>query len=152
MSGEQGRPAFGPPGRTIGQRPPLRPPKLDPAPKPDVSLLRISDSERQEFVDQLSRHCAEGRLTLEELDERIAAAWAARTQAELAPLAADLPLLAPAKKPEPDFKAWLADGKALLMALPSRLLIAGAAGVALVLILLVALVAAPFGGHGFNPH
>jgi hypothetical protein len=88
---------------------------------------------------------------LGELDERIPVAWAARTRAELEPLAADLPALAPAKKLEPDLKAWLADGKALLLTLPSRLLIAGATGLALIVILLVALVAAPFGGHGFDP-
>src|ERR1700742_4302726 len=47
----------------------------------DPAQLRISDGDRQEFVEQLTRHCAEGRLTFEELDERVASAWSARTQA-----------------------------------------------------------------------
>jgi hypothetical protein len=117
------------------------------AAKLDAVLLRISDQDRQEFVDQLTRHCADGRLSFEELDERIAKAWAARTQADLRPLSADLPALAPLKGKEPDLKSWLADGKALLTAVPARMLVAGAAGLVLVFMLL-ALLAVPFGGDG----
>ena len=119
--------------------------------KADPALLRISDDDRQKFVDQLTRHCAEGRLTFEELDERISKAWEARTQADLRPLALDLPTLAPVKGKEPDLKSWLAEGKAMLMALPARALVAGAAGLMLVFMLL-ALLALPFGGDGGFRH
>ena len=52
---------------------------------------RASDAERDEVVSDLRAHAAEGRLTVEELDERIATALTATTRAELAPLLADLP-------------------------------------------------------------
>ena len=53
--------------------------------------LRIGDRERQEFVQALGEHHAAGRLTTAELDERIAAAWHARTQSDLDALVQDLP-------------------------------------------------------------
>ena len=52
---------------------------------------RASDAERDAIVSDLRAHAADGRLTVEELDERIAAALAAQTRAELVPLVADLP-------------------------------------------------------------
>jgi hypothetical protein len=52
---------------------------------------RASDAERDEVVSDLRAHAGEGRLTVEELDQRIATALAATTRAELAPLVADLP-------------------------------------------------------------
>ena len=52
---------------------------------------RASDAERELVVARLRDACAEGRLTVDELADRIAAAYAARTYAELDPLTADLP-------------------------------------------------------------
>jgi hypothetical protein len=52
---------------------------------------RASDAERDAVVAELRAHAAEGRLTVEELDERITAALAALTRAELARLLDDLP-------------------------------------------------------------
>jgi hypothetical protein len=54
-------------------------------------VTRASDSEREDTVVRLREAAAEGRLTVEELDERIDAAYAATTRAELEPLTADLP-------------------------------------------------------------
>jgi hypothetical protein len=54
-------------------------------------VTRASDSEREATVGRLRQAAAEGRLTVEELDERIDAAYAASTQADLEPLTADLP-------------------------------------------------------------
>jgi hypothetical protein len=54
-------------------------------------MTRASDAEREAVVARLRDAAAEGRLTVEELDERIDAAYAARTHAELEPLTADLP-------------------------------------------------------------
>lgn len=56
-----------------------------------VDQLRIADADREAAVAALGEHFAVGRLTKEEYDERCEAAWAARTQAELRPLFADLP-------------------------------------------------------------
>ena len=52
---------------------------------------RASDRERDSVVSDLRVHGGEGRLSVEELDQRIAAALAAPTRAELAKLVADLP-------------------------------------------------------------
>ena len=69
----------------------------------DGELIRVSDAERQRVVDELTRHCADGRLTLEEAEERMGEAWAARTRADLAAVLRDLPRSAPrrSRRPEP---------------------------------------------------
>ena len=61
--------------------------------------LRVSDAERETVADRLRAAVAEGRLTLDEGDERLAAAYAARTREELDPLTADLPEPPPAPTP-----------------------------------------------------
>ena len=53
--------------------------------------VRASDAERDEVAAVLSEALAQGRLTSTELAERIDAAYAAKTRAELVPLTADLP-------------------------------------------------------------
>jgi hypothetical protein len=60
--------------------------------------IRASDSDRERVADLLRRHCGEGRLTLDELGERLAEVYAARTLEALhdphGPLR-ELPALAP---------------------------------------------------------
>ena len=64
--------------------------------------LRIGDAERHDVTEILRRAAGEGRITLDELDERLEAAYAARTYADLVPLTADLPLAQrPAAPPAP---------------------------------------------------
>jgi hypothetical protein len=58
-----------------------------------VQELRAADSDRERVVERLRRANDEGRIDLFEFDERVAAAYAARTYADLAPLTADLPEL-----------------------------------------------------------
>jgi Domain of unknown function (DUF1707) len=58
---------------------------------PDDPSMRASDAERERVVEALRRHATAGRLSVAELEERSASAYAARTLAELAPLLADLP-------------------------------------------------------------
>jgi hypothetical protein len=53
--------------------------------------LRAGDDERQATIDRLAAHFRDGRLSADELEERTAAAHAARTRGELAALEADLP-------------------------------------------------------------
>jgi hypothetical protein len=53
--------------------------------------IRASDTDRQRVVDDLRRHTADGRLTLDEFDTRTDAAYRAVTHADLAALTADLP-------------------------------------------------------------
>jgi hypothetical protein len=55
--------------------------------------LRASDRQRDDAAAELREHFAAGRLTQEELDERVDAAYAARTEGELRALRSDLPPL-----------------------------------------------------------
>jgi hypothetical protein len=54
-------------------------------------VTRASDAEREATVAHLREAAAEGRLDVEELVNRIDAAYTATTRAELEPLTADLP-------------------------------------------------------------
>ncbi|MCW2760664.1 MAG: hypothetical protein JWR85_865 [Marmoricola sp.] len=56
------------------------------------SRLRVSDADRHRVAELLREAAGEGRLDIEELDERLEAAYAAKTSADLVPITADLPL------------------------------------------------------------
>ena len=63
---------------------------------------RASHADREQVVGALQAAFVQGRLTADELDERVGQALAARTYAELAALTSDLPGdLAPARQPAP---------------------------------------------------
>ena len=62
--------------------------------------LRVGDADRQAVVAELQQHYVQGRLTSDELGERVAQALAARTFGDLDQLLADLPPLHP-DRPEP---------------------------------------------------
>jgi hypothetical protein len=53
--------------------------------------LRIGDRERDAVAAELQEHYAHGRLTLEEFNQRLDAVFAAKTQADLSRITADLP-------------------------------------------------------------
>lgn len=57
--------------------------------------LRASDADRQKVADRLKHAVDEGRLGLDEYDERLGAAYAAKTYGELEALTSDLPAPAP---------------------------------------------------------
>jgi hypothetical protein len=59
----------------------------------DAADLRASDEERERAVQEIQQHFAAGRLSQEELDERVQAAYGAQTQDELNALRRDLPRL-----------------------------------------------------------
>lgn len=64
--------------------------------------LRASDADRERVVDRLRDAVAEGRLDMEEFEERLDAAYKSRTYAELEPLTRDLPAVdAPPFAPVP---------------------------------------------------
>jgi uncharacterized protein DUF1707 len=52
--------------------------------------MRASDTEREQAVELLRHAAAEGRLTVDELEERLRSAYAARTRIELDRLVADV--------------------------------------------------------------
>ncbi len=58
--------------------------------------MRISDADREDVTARLREHFAEGRLTSDELDERITATLSAKTFGDLRSVMADLPELATA--------------------------------------------------------
>lgn len=58
----------------------------------DQSHLRASDADRERIAQVLHKATAEGRLDIHELDERLAAVYAAKTYGELVPITADLVL------------------------------------------------------------
>ena len=57
--------------------------------------MRASDADREAVAAKLRDHYAEGRLTQEELDERVSVALTAKTFGELRTLTTDLPGPAP---------------------------------------------------------
>ncbi len=76
--------------------PPLR--------RSEVSGLRISDEDRHKVAELLRQAAGEGRLDIEELDERLEATYQAKTYGELVPITVDLPVpggAAPAVPPRP---------------------------------------------------
>ncbi|MEV4638276.1 DUF1707 domain-containing protein [Actinoplanes sp. NPDC049548] len=73
--------------------------------------MRVGDAERQAAADRLKVALEEGRLELNEYDERLQRAYAAKTYGELDGLTADLPGVIPAQRaqvvPQPDREAPL---------------------------------------------
>jgi hypothetical protein len=57
----------------------------------DPSQLRISDAERHQVAEILRQAAGDGRIDLDELDERLEATYAAKTYADLVPITLDLP-------------------------------------------------------------
>jgi hypothetical protein len=57
--------------------------------------LRVGDADREATAAQLREHYADGRLTLDELNERLDQTFAAKTKADLNTVMRDLPQTAP---------------------------------------------------------
>ena len=82
-------------------------PDLDLSHSTSTGSLRVGDAERELVAGRLTDHHAAGRLTFDELDERLTATWSARTRADLAATLGDLPTSAPlpptpsARRPTP---------------------------------------------------
>jgi hypothetical protein len=60
----------------------------------DPTRLRVSDEDRHAVAEVLRRAAGEGRIDLDELDERLEAAYGAKTYGDLVPITADLPVAA----------------------------------------------------------
>lgn len=65
-----------------------------------ASTMNATDADRERAVRDLTRHCGDGRLTLDELEERVAEAYAAETTTELEHALRDLPK-SPTTSPTP---------------------------------------------------
>ena len=78
--------------------------------RPDLPMLRASDADRERVAEQLRDGLAEGRLDMEEFEERLEATYKARTYGELEPITRDLPAAGGAAMPVNMVKAPLPDG------------------------------------------
>src|SRR2546423_13838565 len=67
---------------------------LPDVPQDRTPELRASNADRERVAEILRTAAAEGRIDLDELDERLGAVYAARTYADLVPLTRDLPVAA----------------------------------------------------------
>ena len=79
---------------------------------------RATHEDRDRVVDVLRLAAGDGRLTLEELDERVGAALTARTYGELTALVSDLPAArdTPAGPPgAPGPKTWSASSATIVV-------------------------------------
>jgi Domain of unknown function (DUF1707)/Cell wall-active antibiotics response 4TMS YvqF len=63
----------------------------EPSVPADPRQLRAADTDRDQAAEVLRRAAAEGRITFEELDERVSQVYAAKTFADLAAITRDLP-------------------------------------------------------------
>jgi uncharacterized RDD family membrane protein YckC len=72
----------------------------------------LSDADRSRAAVQLRDACVDGKLTVEELSERLESAYTARTIAELAPVLHDI---APAQATSPRLAPWWSRAAALLV-------------------------------------
>jgi len=110
--------------------------------------IRISDADRDRVTARLRDHFAEGRLTSEELDERITATLTAKTVGDLRGVMADLPEpvpVPPRAQPPPPRVAppWMFRRRSprllplLLLALLAALIIPGAGWLFFVLVKLI---------------
>jgi uncharacterized protein DUF1707 len=88
--------------------------------------LRVSQAERNEVAAALGRHYADGRLSVGEYEERVAAALDARTGRDFEPLLADLPAPGPANPPTgaPAVSDW-GDWRRIAPYLPRILAVTG---------------------------
>jgi hypothetical protein len=73
--------------------------------------LRVGDAEREAVAAELREHYAQGRLTMEDFQRRLDAAFAARTRGELDELIVDLPHARPPGAPLPAAGSWRQHGR-----------------------------------------
>ena len=67
--------------------------------------MRASDADRERVANVLREAAGDGRLTMDELDERLDAVYAAKTYAELEPITHDLPDAGAGTAPAPSLAA-----------------------------------------------
>jgi hypothetical protein len=109
------------------------------SPGHDRSSLRASDADRELTAGQLRHAASEGRLSAEELEQRLQAAFSAQTYDELDWLVCDLPSDGESTRPKPRHG---------LPALQSKRAAALAVALLVALILIAGAAAAGFGRSG----
>lgn len=69
----------------------------------DEAEMRASDTDRERVAERLRTASVHGRITMDELEERLDAVYAAKTYGELVPITADLPV----EDPQPNLPSLL---------------------------------------------
>ncbi len=96
---------------------------------PEPGEWLISDADRDQISAVLSQHMAEGRLTVDELDQRVGRLYESRTREQAAEVIADLPALGPPDPPVESGHFHIGHEHAdAVPALPSWLTAGGLAG------------------------
>jgi Domain of unknown function (DUF1707) len=125
-----------------------------PAPGPARQSVRIGDAERDTATAELGDHYAAGRLTLDELHERVTLALSARTRGQLTRVMRDLPSLRrerPLPGPAPG-EPLLSDGQPPGSADASRDGRFAAIGLLLLAMLIWLFTVVMFTRHGYHYH
>ncbi|GAA4155258.1 DUF1707 SHOCT-like domain-containing protein [Actinomadura keratinilytica] len=78
---------------------------------PPAAELRASDADRDRVAAVLREAAGDGRISMDELQERLEAVYSAKTYAELEPLTRDLPVTGSPGPPVPRGGARLATGE-----------------------------------------
>ncbi|SDU75362.1 DUF1707 SHOCT-like domain-containing protein [Jiangella alkaliphila] len=93
------------------------------------ALQRVSDADRDKVAERIRTAAADGRLGLDELDDRLGSALAARTRRDLDAVVADLDDDGVAARPAPEAAVIRADGSSVQRvgrwAVPERLTVKG---------------------------
>ena len=79
---------------------------------PGPSQMRISDGDRHKVAELLRDAAGDGRIDLDELDQRLEATWVAKTYADLVPITADLQPAGPVSPPAQRFPSTPVTGHA----------------------------------------
>jgi hypothetical protein len=85
---------------------------------PPLPSLRASDADREHVAERLRHATAEGRLTADELEDRLAALFAAKTYGELDALVADLPVPRSRDRGRLEVPRWVWGAGAAMLLLP----------------------------------
>jgi Domain of unknown function (DUF1707) len=95
---------------------------------PDTGDLRIGDADRDLIAEVLGQHMTDGRLTADELDNRIGALYTSQNRAEVRSVLAGLPSLTPSGgQPVPVLPDWVTAPQPVVSR-PSSPMPAGGAG------------------------
>jgi Domain of unknown function (DUF1707) len=82
--------------------------------------MRASDADRELIAERLRHATVEGRLVAEELEQRLEAAFSARTYGELDTLVADLPVAQPQRR-QTTTRSYIAPAIGLAILIPIAL-------------------------------
>ena len=93
-----------------------------------VPSIRASDADREQVAERLRHATVEGRLSTDELEERLEATSAARTYGELDMVVADLPVSRPLSRPGVRVPRWVTAVAAATLVLGVFGMLASAAG------------------------